>query len=206
MGDQVTIPASLWNRVEEFLAGVFSAKPITGAAPAPTPVTPVPDPRDAEREAARVKTAVAAEQERFAAEIKAREKERDDLKAQLDATKAETERKARVDKFTADLVPTKYAANADVAALLAGMSDEQAGKVLEMLKALSAQINEAGLTGEGGSSSAGADNPEAAFNAAIAAKMQEKHLNYADAYSVVKVENKDVFSAYAEYRKAKVKK
>ena len=204
MGDQVTIPASLWNRFDEFLASVFSAKPVTGAAPAPTPVTPVPDPR--EDEAARVKAAVTAEQERFTAEIKAREKERDDLKAQLDATKAEADRKTRVDRFTSDLAPTKYAANADVAALLAGMSDEQAGKVLEMLKALSAQINEAGLTGEGGSSSAGADNPEAAFNAAIAAKMQEKHLNYADAYSVVKVENKDVFNAYAEYRKAKVKK
>lgn len=204
MGDQVTIPASLWNRVEEFLASVFSAKPMTGAAPAPTSATPAPDPREAE--AAKVKAALAAEQERFAAELKTRDKERDELRAQLDATKLEAERKARVDKFTADLAPTKYAANSEVAALLAGMTDAQAGKVLEMLKALSAQINEAALTGEHGSTGAGADNPEATFNAAIAAKMQEKHLNYADAYAVIKVENKDVFTAWAEFRKQQAKK
>lgn len=83
--------------------------------------------------------------------------ERDEYKARLDALEADAARKARVDAFAARLAETKAEPAAD---MLAGMTDEQAEWVLAQFSALSAQINDAALLGELGTTNAGDENDD----------------------------------------------
>jgi Mu-like prophage I protein len=187
--ETVQVPKSLWDK---FMATLFPTK-AEPAAPAPEP-TPAP-----------VTTAPEVEQYKAkVAELEAKVKERDDLEAKLKAIEAETAYKARVDKFQADLKPTKYSAAEDVAKLLADLPDDKAAKVLELIKALSAQIDESALTSEKGVTGMGAQvagHPALALDAAINAKMAEKKISYLEAYRLVSVEQPSLVESYVTVEK-----
>lgn len=184
--ETVQVPKSLWDK---FMATLWPTKT--------EPVTPAPEPTPAP-----VALASSPEVEQYkarVAELEAKVKERDDFEAKLKAIEAETAYKARVDKFQIELKPTKYNAAEDVAKLLADLPDDKAVKVLEMLKALSAQIDESALTSERGITGMGAQvagNPALALDAAIQAKMAEKKLSYIEAFHAVSAEQEQLVDSY----------
>ena len=120
--------------------------------------------------------------------------ENEQYKAQLEAEKLAGERKARVEKFTAELTETK--ADPTLAELLADVPAETAEAVMKQFKALSEQINESALTGEQGTEGAGnAEDPKAAFNAAVLALAASKSIQYTAAFEEVKHTQPDLFKA-----------
>jgi len=129
-------------------------------------------------------------------EYKAAVQERDELQAKFDNMAAEASTKARVDKYTAAVGETK--ANTELVALLAGLEEETADRIVQEFKALTAQIVESNLTDEVGTSGEGVDNPVEKFQAAIAAKAAEKSLNYTQAMRAVIAEQPDLYNAYEE--------
>lgn len=117
--------------------------------------------------------------------------ERDELKAKFEKQEAEAARKLRVDKFGADLKETK--ADPTLAELLADMEPEKAELVMRQFKALSEQVNETALTKEQGSVGETAEDPKAAFNAAVLAIAAEKKINYNAAFEQAKATHADLF-------------
>lgn len=127
-------------------------------------------------------------------------RERDQLKAQIKQMETQQAHAARVQKFEAEVAATK-ANREGLAELLAGMSDETAGRILQELKALSAQIVESTLTGEHGSAGTGLTGtatPTEAFNALVLAKAAELKVPYPQAFEIVKAGNADLFEAMAD--------
>lgn len=120
--------------------------------------------------------------------------ERDDYKARLEAQAFAVERKARVDKFAAELTETK--ADPTLAELLADLPEDKAGLVMRQFKALSEQIVETNLTEEKGTDSTGeAGDPKAEFNAAVLNIVKDAHINYNAAFEQAKIQHADLFKA-----------
>lgn len=127
--------------------------------------------------------------EEFAAAIR----ERDELKTTLARQEADKVYMARVDRFSADLATIR--ASQELAGILAGLTDEQAEKIMQQLKALSAQVDVSSLIDEKGKEGAVGDDPQAAFNAAVLAVAREKKINYTVAFEQVKQTMPDLFRA-----------
>lgn len=122
--------------------------------------------------------------------------ERDELKAKIEAAEAEGARKARVEKFDAELKATK--ADPALSDLLADLPDEKAEAIMRQFKALSEQINETALTEERGTEGVTAEDPKAAFNAAVLALSADKKISYNAAFEEVKTSQPDLFLAWAK--------
>jgi phage I-like protein len=122
--------------------------------------------------------------------------ERDELKAKIEAQEAAGARKARVEKFTAELGETK--ADPALSDLLADLPDEKAEAIMRQFKALSEQINETVLTDEKGAEGATAEDPKAAFNAAVLSLSADKKISYNAAFEEVKQAQPDLFLAWAK--------
>lgn len=168
MADMVQVPQSVWDM---FMARLFP-KP-------PDPVSDKPTPQPAEPEQF---TALKAEAEKY--------------KAEIESMKAAATRQARVEKFSAEIAKTK-APQDGLAELFAALPDAQSDKLLQVIKALSAQIDESKLTGPvGKSGSSDNANPVDEFNAAITAKAAELHIGYNEAFEVVKAKMPELFAAY----------
>ena len=166
--ENVTVPASLW---EKFIAFIDSR---LAPPPAPEPVEVIPD------------------------EYKAAVVERDELKAKFEEQQKEAEKKARVEKFDAELKATK--ADPALADLLSDLPEEKADAIMRQFKALSEQIKEPELTGEVGKEGEAVEgDPKAQFNALVLAIMNENKLtNYNAAFEVAKVQHADLFKAWAK--------
>ena len=163
--ENVTVPASLWDQFTAFIQ---------------SRLTP-PEPEKVE-----------VVKEVIPDEYKAAVVERDELKAKIAEQENAAARKARVEKFDADLKATK--ADPALADLLADLSDEKAEAIMKQFRALSAQVDETELTGEVGAEGSGnVDDPKAAFNAAVLAMSAEKHINYNAAFEEVKHAQPDLF-------------
>lgn len=132
------------------------------------------------------------------AALQAKAAEVDLLASRIATMEAEQAKRARLDRFSAEVGKTK-AAKDGAAEHLASMTDEQAEWVLRQFTALSAQIDESALLGERGAAGGGpvVNDPAHALNAAVTAKMSEKGLPWLAAFEVVKVEQPDLFAAYA---------
>ena len=115
----------------------------------------------------------------------------DKLQAEIDHMKAEAERTARIEKFAADLKETK--ASGDFAEVLAGMPDEVAAKFVQEFKALSEQIKESVLLDEKGNEGEGLpEDPTAALDAAVRAKMEAHKVDYNKALAMVSKESPEL--------------
>jgi len=125
-------------------------------------------------------------------EFKAALKERDELKAQMQALEAEKARIARRDSFAAQLKETKVAEGADK---LAAMTDETAAWVIQNFKALSAQINESALLGELGTTGEGAGDPSKTIDEAVKALAAEKEISYPEAMIILAHDKPEMFKA-----------
>jgi len=120
--------------------------------------------------------------------------ERDNFKAEAEKMKAEAERKTRLDKFEAELKETKAAT--DMAELLADLAPEKADAIMRQFRALSEQINVSALTQEkGAEGSGGSADPQAEFNAAVLALVNDKKINYTVAFEQAKISHADLFKA-----------
>jgi hypothetical protein len=168
----VTLPTSLYDR--------FMALFDRSQSPPPDPVTP----------------ATPAVPDEFTAQLQTLQAERDDYAARIATLEAEQTKHARVELFASQLQATPLAQNGDVHTLLANLPDEQAAMIVQEFKALSAQINESQLTGKIGNSHATNDNPVAAFDAAIKAKVAESKIEYAAALQIVAAQHPELYQAY----------
>lgn len=121
--------------------------------------------------------------------------ERDEYKAQVEQMQADQARRERLAHFGAELGKTKAAA--DGAEMLASMTDEQAGWVLQQFRALSAQVDEGALVGEIGSAGAAIpDDPRMALDQAVQAYAAEHKTSYPDALLAVIKANPDLAQVY----------
>lgn len=155
--ETVEVPKTIW---EKFTAWFERRLEPTEPAPEPEPAAP------------------AIEPEKFAAV----EAERDQYKAEIERMQADAAAKARLDNYAAKLAETKAAPDA---AMLAGMTDEQADWVLQQFAALSAQINESALTGEVGSEGEALPEGRVGLNERISAYAAEHKINYLDAVAAL---------------------
>jgi phage I-like protein len=123
------------------------------------------------------------------------QKERDEYKAKLDQMEAETKQAERIEKYQAAIAETK--ANDELAEMLAGLEDKTADRIMQEFKALSAQIEDAALLDEKGTSGDGLDeDPAAAFDAAVKAKAEEAKVSYNQAIELVTKETPELAKAY----------
>ena len=127
-------------------------------------------------------------------EYKAAILERETVKAELDALKAEQVKREQFSALVGELQkPDKFGAvyvslatAEEAAGMLSGMSPEQREWVMRNFSALIAQVKESHLTGEIGSTGDGApSDPTKAFNDAVLAKAAELKVSYADAFNIV---------------------
>jgi phage I-like protein len=119
----------------------------------------------------------------------------DKLQAEIDRMKTEAEQAARIEKYTAAVAETK--ANGELAAVLAGLEDDTADRIVQEFKALSEQIKESNLLGEIGTEGDGLpDDPVQAYNAAVQAKAAELKVSYQKAAEIVAVEAPQLAKAY----------
>lgn len=183
MDETVSVPKGFWDKLMERFDALF--------APAPAP----------EKEPEPV---VEAQPDQFAAlQAKA-----DEYKAQLDALQAEKDRmvaeQAHRDQLTAiaeelkaDKFGGHFAEPTQAAEMLAGMGEEARAWVMQTFAALSAKVDTSALYSEKGSGGeALPDDPIAALDVAIRARMGEKHETYEAAMVGLKTERPDLFSAY----------
>ncbi len=139
------------------------------------------------------------------AEFKATATERDNFKAQLEALKLEAATKEVKATLVAQLQKKEDYGMAyvelgtaeEAAGQLASMTDVQREWVMRNFKALTAQIDESNLTGETGSERDAVigENTKAEFDAQIKKIMQEKSINYVDAFNLAKTTHADLFKA-----------
>ncbi len=126
--------------------------------------------------------------------------ERDEYKSKLVAIEAEKERKARVEKFEADLKETK--ADPTMAELLADVPQDTADAIMKQFRALSERVDETALTGEIGTEGGEIKDPKAEFNALVLKYAAEKSVDYNSAFEIIKTENADLFvQAFAKKEK-----
>ena len=120
--------------------------------------------------------------------------ERDEYKSKLEAQAQAVTRKARVEKFEAELKETK--ADYTLAELLADLPDEKAELITRQFKALSEQIKESSLTEEKGKDGGGVDgDPKAEFNAAVLNIVKEKAIPYVSAFEIAKTTHAELFKS-----------
>lgn len=125
-------------------------------------------------------------------DYEATKKERDELKAKIEAQEAEVKRAARREKYEAELTEAK--AEVGLAELLADLPEDKAGEIMRQFKALSAQIDESKLTEKGTEGTNTIEDPKAAFNAAVLALANEKKILYTAAFEEAKVTHADLFA------------
>jgi len=126
-----------------------------------------------------------------ATKIKLAEYEAERVKLQ-----AEAERKTRVEKYESELKETK--ADPSLAEILADLAPEQAEAIAKQFRALSEQINVSNIEDENGSSaSEGIDDPKGKFNALVLERSKEKGISYNSAFEVIKLEQPELFKAWA---------
>ena len=121
--------------------------------------------------------------------------ERDQFAAKLAEIEKAEARKVKVEKFTADLKETK--ADTALAELLADVPQDTAEAIMKQFRALSEQVKETELTGEAGSEGGAVEDPKAAFNALVLKYSAEKGISYNRAFEVIKIEQPDLFAAWA---------
>ena len=170
MNETVTVPVSWLDRL---LGRNQEPAP---EPPKETPVAPPPAP------------------DRYAAI----EAERDDLAARIQQIETEQALAVRVAHFTAELAGTPLASDAELPALLANLTDEQATAFLNRIKALSEQARVAALTDDVGHEGEGATgDPVMSLDAAIRSIMTKNSLDYNQALNKVAAEQPDLLkSAY----------
>ena len=183
MEENVSVPRELY----ETLTGLFkrNAEP----APVPDPVTPEPAPE--------------------VAKFAALQKERDDFKAELAELKAASEKKERVDKFTAQLQKTALVdeeGNVGEGApeMLSGMDPAVAEWVMVQFNALSARIDQSALYSELGRAT---QSDNASLNATDLFGIEiDKYMtahpdvSNADAFSAVAYEQPKLWERYLNKR------
>ena len=133
--------------------------------------------------------------ESFEAEYQAAKAERDDLAAKVAAMEAETARGERIAAYTVELGEK---VTPDVYGILADLPEETADLLLKALKALGEQAEAAGLTEDVGNAGATdtAGDPAEALHAAIQQVQTEKGVGYNEAFSIVQIEQPDLFGFY----------
>ena len=174
----------MMGQMKEFMGRMVGGKPKgkdkMGTEPIETPVVETPP--------------VPATPAAPVVDYSARIAELEQYKAKVETMEAEAAKKARLEHFGAELQVTKYSGNTEAAELLAGMTEEQSGKVLEYIKALSAQIDESKLTGEVGSAAPGeVVEGEEAINAAVKAEMEASKVGYVQAFESIRARNPELF-------------
>ena len=171
--ETVAVPKDLW----EIFKGMFNTKPTEPPAKQEPPKTD------------------SAMTEKFTA----LQSELDTYKTQVETMKAEQDKTARVEKYTVEVGKTKAAGAGEMGALLAGLPDEQAEKVLTQFRALSAQIDDIALLAKKGGvvvNTGIASDPKAALNIAVQTKMAKEKLGYNEAYAIVVAEKPELLEAY----------
>ena len=186
--ENVTVPKSLWEKVESWFVIREPAK----EPPAPEPKTE-PEPQT----------------DKFDAVVA----ERDNFKAQLDQLKAEQVKKEQLSAITVELqdkekfgaVYVELKAAEEASGVLAGMTPEQREWVMRNFKAFIAQIKESNLTEPAGSEGANdlEANPAEAFLARVTAYAAEKKIDFIAASQAVAVNEPDLFAAYQESTRPK---
>ncbi len=120
--------------------------------------------------------------------------ERDEYKSKLEAQAQAVTRKARVEKFEAELKETK--ADYTLAELLADLPDEKAELITRQFKALSEQIKESSLTEEKGKDGGGVDgDPKAEYNTVVLNIVKEKAIPYVSAFEIAKTTHAELFKS-----------
>ena len=120
--------------------------------------------------------------------------ERDEYKSKLEAQAQAVTRKARVEKFEAELKETK--ADYTLAELLADLPDEKAELITRQFKALSEQIKESNLTEEKGKDGGGVDgDPKAEYNTVVLNIVKEKAIPYVSAFEIAKTTHAELFKS-----------
>jgi hypothetical protein len=125
--------------------------------------------------------------------------ELEQFKAQIEQQKAESLKKARIEKYEGELKETK--APVTLAGIIAGLNDEDASAVMKEIRAMSEQINVSAIAGETGSPADGGalDDPKAAFNAEVLKLVDPaKNIDYNAAFELVKTAKPDLFNAWAK--------
>jgi hypothetical protein len=174
MSDTVEIPRTFW---EELKAKIFPERP-ESVPEAPKPEIPE--------------------------EYRAAMTERDQYKAELERLKAEQAKAEQLAALVAQLqdqekfgamYSTLEAAN-EAAEMLVGMTAEQREWCMRNFSALAAQVRESALLAEHGSSGEGApEDPAQMIQAAIQARMEEKHETYVQAFDALRNERPELFRA-----------
>lgn len=121
--------------------------------------------------------------------------ERDEYAAKLQAIEQAEAHKGKVEKFAAELKETK--ADPALAALLADVPEETAEAIMKQFRALSEQVKESALVDEKGSEGGAVEDPKAAFNALVLKYSAEKGITYNKAFEIVKLEQPELFAAWA---------
>jgi len=117
------------------------------------------------------------------------------LQAQLAQVQADQERGAVVAKFAAEFTGTGLAEDNDIHELLADVEPDKADLLVTKFKALAAQAAMANLDQDAGKSGdPNAGNPDAAFDAAIRAKMDEAKVSYNAAVKLVIADNPELYN------------
>jgi hypothetical protein len=158
--ETVQVPKNIWEKFTAWFERRLEPETQPEPEPEPEPAAPVIDPE----------------------QFDAIQAERDQYKAQIERMEADAAAKARLDNYAAKLAQTKAAPEA---AMLAGMTDEQADWVLQQFAALSAQINEGALTGEIGSEGEALPEGQMGLNERINAYAAEHKITYLDAVTAL---------------------
>ena len=167
MSETVEVPKGLWDKFVAWFDKTAEPKP----EPSPEPEVPEIDAEEFE-----------------ATKLKAEE-----YKAELEAFKAEQEKKARIDKFAADLKEAELVIE-EGAEKLADLDDEQAEWVLTQFKALSNQADTSELFAEKGTTGESLpENPVEKLHALVQAKAQEAGIDYNAAFKLIQIEQPELF-------------
>lgn len=131
----------------------------------------------------------------FEAEYQAATEQVEILQAQLAQVQADQEHGAIVAKFAAEFAGTSLAEDAEIHELLADVEEDKAGILVNKFRALSARADMAKLNQDVGvSGDPNAGNPDAAFDAAIRAKMEEAKVSYNAAVPLVIADNPELYN------------
>lgn len=178
--ETVTMPASLLDR----LLALLGRAPTEPTDPAPPLPAADPEPATA------LTAAVTVDQ--FAA-VQA---ERDNLAARVAQMEADATRAQRVEHFAAELAGTSLADDAELPALLAALTDEQATELTRRFRALAEQSRVAALTADvGHAGQAATGDPTVALDAAIKAEMAKNKVDYNAALLRVRAEQPELVTA-----------
>lgn len=169
----VTMPASLYER---FLAMFRTEEPDPPKAQ-PEPQTPAEPGVDVDK-------------------FNAIQAERDDLAAQLAEIERNQAQATRVQHFAAELSGTSLAEDAVLHGVLAGLTDEQSGPIVERIKALAEQVKVSNLTADvGNNGESDTTDPQMAFDAAVRGRAAKDGIAYHVAAKLVADEQPNLYAA-----------